>query len=264
RPDLDAAALMRHERERRAEAEREMRGRLGGFAWRRLAHSLRNARQGIKARERMRLARTRLFGLFRDVYLAIGARLHAAGRLDSARDVFWLTTDELQEFCEGRATTTNLAALAAVRRAEFAAFESREMPDRFDTVGPAGFAQFVRPAREAADTSAATLRGTGCSAGVVEAELAVILRPDDDLAINGRILTTVRTDPGWAPLFPSAAGELIARGSTLSHSAVLARELGIPAVVGVQNLLKIVRQGERVRLDGATGIVQRLDAAVGQ
>ena len=86
----------------------------------------------------------------------------------------------------------------------------------------------------------------------------MILSPKDALDVGGRILCTVRTDPGWAPLFPSSAGILVERGSTLSHSAVVARELGIPAVVGVPGLLEIVADGELVRLDGASGRVERL------
>ena len=101
-------------------------------------------------------------------------------------------------------------------------------------------------------------RGTGCYPGVVEAPLRVILSPKDSLDVGGRILCTVRTDPGWAPLFPSSSGILVERGSTLSHSAVVARELGIPAVVGVPGLLDIVADGEVVRLDGASGRVDRL------
>jgi pyruvate,water dikinase len=104
---------------------------------------------------------------------------------------------------------------------------------------------------------ASVLQGTGCYAGVVEADLAVVMSPDDELDLNGQILTTLRTDPGWAPLFPTSGGILVERGSTLSHSAVVARELGIPAVVGVPNLLAIVRDGERVRLDGGAGTVLR-------
>jgi rifampicin phosphotransferase len=105
------------------------------------------------------------------------------------------------------------------------------------------------------------LAGTGCCPGVAEAELCVILSPDDDLSVNGKILTTVRTDPGLGPLFPSAAGLLIERGSTLSHSAILAREFGIPCVVGIPGLLATVRHGERVRLDGGSGRVERLEQA---
>jgi pyruvate,water dikinase len=87
----------------------------------------------------------------------------------------------------------------------------------------------------------------------------VIESPRDDLDVGGRILTAMRTDPGWTPLFPSAAGILVERGSTLSHSAVLAREFGIPAVVGVPGLLEALRDGELVRLDGGAGTIERLE-----
>ena len=104
-----------------------------------------------------------------------------------------------------------------------------------------------------------TLSGTGCYPGIVEQRLKVIHSPRDNLSIDGQILVAMRTDPGWAPLFPGCAGILVERGSTLSHSAVIARELGIPAVVGVPHLLSIVTDGERVRLDGGLGSVERLD-----
>ena len=259
-PDPDD--LLRRERERRNAADAELRSRLSAWQRWRLRRACARARTSIKARERMRLARTRLFGLFRDVYRAIGDRLHTAGRLDDARQIFWLTTDEISEYHEGRAVTTDLAALARLRQAEFAAFEQQAVPDRLETRGAVYHGNELGPTTaefSSANANARMLRGTGCSPGLVTAQLAVVLSPDDDLAIDGRILTTVRTDPGWAPLFPSAAAVLIERGSTLSHSAVLARELGIPAVVGVPGLLQIVRHGERVTLDGASGLVERLE-----
>jgi len=94
---------------------------------------------------------------------------------------------------------------------------------------------------------------------VVDSPIRLIFSPKDELSINGKILCTVRTDPGWAPLFPTCSGVLVERGSTLSHSAVVARELGIPAVVGIPGLTEILTDGERVRLDGAKGTIERLD-----
>ena len=82
--------------------------------------------------------------------------------------------------------------------------------------------------------------------------------PEDEMDLNGQILCTVRTDPGWAPLFPTAGGILVERGSTLSHSAVVARELGIPAVVGVPGVTKILTSGDLIKLDGALGTIQIL------
>ena len=260
REDLDPQALARRERELRAAAEDRLRSRLGWFRRARVGGALRAARQSVKQREAMRLQRTRMFGLYRDVYLALGQRLQEAGRLDAARDVFYLTTQEIEAYHEGRAVTADLAPIARARRAEYAAYEALDLPHRFETWGPVYDGnRYEGPRRELAPDGR-HLRGIGCYPGVVEGELKVVLSPRDELSVNGRILTTVRTDPGWAPLFPTCGGLLIERGSTLSHSAVIARELGIPAVVGVPGLLSLVRDGERVRLDGGAGTVERLDA----
>jgi pyruvate,water dikinase len=259
-PDLDTGALDARELERRAALERHAAERLGPRRRRRLRRRLEAVHRGVAARERLRLARTRFVGLFRDIYCAAGERLHEAGLLDDPRDVFYLTVDELVAVHEGTAVTADLAGLARLRKAEYAAYERRQPPHHFETIGSPYHGERLVPRRPPLSGDAGSLRGVGCSPGVVEGDLHVVMRPDDDLAVNGKILTALRTDPGWAPLFPSAAGLLIERGSTLSHSAVLAREFGLPCVVGVPGLLQRIRHGERVRLDGATGVVERLEA----
>ncbi len=265
REALDPDALAARERQRRAEAEATLRRGLGVVGRLRMRAVLTRARDSVRHREAMRLARTRMFGLYRDVYRRLGEQLAAVGRLEHPRDVFYLTTDELAAYHQGRAVTaTSLGAVARARRAEFAAYERQPLPHRFETRGPVYHGNRFRgpDADREIDGDAATLRGTGCYPGVVEASARVILAPDqeEDLSVNDQILVTMRTDPGWAPLFPTCGGLLIERGSTLSHSAVIARELGIPAVVGVRDLLAIVRDGERLRLDGGAGVVWRLDA----
>jgi pyruvate,water dikinase len=260
RPDLDADRLLQQERRDRAAAEAEVRGRLPLHLRLGFADACEAARRGVKLRENMRLCRTRGFGLYRDLHRAIGLRLHEAGRLDHPRDVFYLTVDEIEGYCDGTGVSADLGALARARRAEYAAYERQELPHRFETRGPVHHGNDYAPSfAQPADPRARLLRGTGCYPGVVEAPAKVIMGPRDDLSLTGKILVTLRTDPGWAPLFPSAAGILVERGSTLSHSAILARELGIPAVVGVPNLLAVVRDGEQLRLDGATGTVERLE-----
>jgi pyruvate,water dikinase len=257
--ELDPARVAREERGRRDACERQVLDRLPPLRRWRLRRALERTRKGIKARENLRLARTRLFGLYRDIYAAVGRRLHEASRLEHPRDVFYLTVEELEAYHEGRAVAANLAAVVSARKAEYAAYEREELPNRFETVGSVYDGRRVLPAPPNGKADGRVLRGTGCCAGVVEAELRVLSSADGDLSLNGKVLTAVRTDPGWTPLFPSAAGILIERGSTLSHSAVLAREFGIPAVVGVPRLTKIVHDGERVRLDGASGVVERLE-----
>lgn len=258
RPDLDPDRLSRQERERRHEAERRFLSAFSGRQRSSAQRALRSARASVKNRENMRLARTRLFGLYRDIYRAAGRELHRAGRLDDAQDVFYLTIEELESYHEGRAVCADLGGLARVRKAEYASYEAQELPHRFQTRGPVYHGNRYEPTRKReVDPHAPILQGTGCYPGIVQGQLKVILSPKDSLSVDGQILTTVRTDPGWAPLFPTASGILVERGSTLSHSAVVARELGIPAVVGVPDLLAIVSDGEQVTLDGQAGTITR-------
>ena len=253
---LDPDAIVARERAARADAEAALRGKVSAGKARKV---LAAARTAVKHRENMRLARTRMFGLVRDAYRALGDRLVEAGRISDSRDVFYLTTDELLAYHEGRSVNAQLGAVAAARQAEFAGYVDAELPHHFVTRGPVHHGnRYAGPQRMIA--TGRLLQGVGCYPGIVQSELRVILSPRDELDVGGRILCTLRTDPGWAPLFPTAAGILVERGSTLSHSAVVARELGIPAVVGVPGLLSIVSDGERVRLDGAEGTVERLDA----
>ena len=189
---------------------------------------------------------------------SVGGSTRRGFSASRAMSTTWPWT-RLTRWPEGRALTTDLAGLARFRAAEFAQYQRTEPPNQFETFGTPYGARRVVPRGEAVDADRRILRGTGCCPGLAEGALRIVLQPTDDLDVTGKILTTVRTDPGWGPLFPSVKGLLIERGSILSHSAVLARELGIPAVVVGRGLTATVRDGERVRLDGAAGIVERLD-----
>jgi pyruvate,water dikinase len=193
--------------------------------------------------------------------------------------VLFLTTREIEEFWNGTAVSTDLATLVRARRTEFASYEDEIPPNRIVTtgvphpaaaLGSAGLnvtatrnsaPSFDHPdrAKRSSKPEARILRGLGCSAGVAEGIVRVVRSADDDLALDGHILVAPRTDPGWAPLFPCARAIIVERGSLLSHSAVLARELGIPAVVGIAGIVDTLRDGERVRVDGTAGTVERMD-----
>ena len=120
--------------------------------------------------------------------------------------------------------------------------------------------EYVDTQSNAKDVSNSQLNGIGCSPGIVEKTVKVIISPNNSTRLNGEILVTQRTDPGWIPLYPSISGLLVERGSLLSHSAIVAREMGIPTVVGIPNLTKIVKNGARVRMDGKRGTVQILES----
>ena len=225
-----------------------------------LTWNVRLARRSVAAREELRLFRTVAFGVARDVYRAMGNRLHEAGVLDHPQDIYYLTVDELSAFHEGRSVSVDLAGITRVRRLERLRNEHSEAPNRFSALGSPylSFSPSVEGRSEGADDDSTVLRGLGCCPGVVTAPVRIITDLSAELPISGEIICAVRTDPGWAPLFPSASGLIVERGSTLSHSAVLARELGLPTVVGVMGATRVLDQGEAVQLDGQAGTVKRL------
>ncbi len=267
---IEAMEARERETRRRAESRafgaiRAGRGsavRLPVFRW-----VLRNARLGVKNRENMRFARSRIYDLLRDIFRQTGRRLAEEGILDEHDDVFYLTTGELADFIKGTAVTADLRALAALRRREFDRYHEeseREPDDHFETFGMVYHRNRFRDARREGETaSEGGLRGTGCCPGEVEGPVKVIRSPSDDMCLSGEILVAGRTDPGWVPLYPSASGVLIERGSILSHSAIVAREMGIPTIVGIPGLLGTVETGQRVRMDGSLGTVEIVGAKPG-
>jgi pyruvate,water dikinase len=248
--------------EGRAGAEARVRRVFARRPLRRLVYLwvLRHARARIRDRENLRFDRTRLFGRVRQVFVELGRRLHAAGALDDARDIFYLRVDEVLEFVEGRAVTTDLKALAALRRAEFTTHEASPAPDsRFETRGVVYLDNtFHAPVARSEANTDDEQRGTGCCPGIRRGPVRVVRDPATAALAQGTILVAERTDPGWILIFPSAAGLIVERGSVLSHSAIVARELGIPAIVSVPGVTTWLKDGDWVEMDGSTGIVRKV------
>jgi rifampicin phosphotransferase len=99
------------------------------------------------------------------------------------------------------------------------------------------------------------LTGTPASAGVVTAAARVVRDPSSAALLPGEILVAPSTDPGWTPLFLTAGGLVMEMGGANSHGAVVAREYGIPAVVGVARATELIETGAEVTVDGASGVV---------
>jgi pyruvate,water dikinase len=220
---------------------------------------LANARLGVKNRENMRFARTRIYGLLRELLRAIGSRFAEEGILAERDDIFYLTLDEVWDYIKGTAVTTNLEGLAELRRREFDRFRSEtdKMPDdRFETFGLAYHRNRFRGHRPATGAAVeGVLQGIGCCPGSVTGPVKVLRSPAEDARLSGEILVAERTDPGWVPLYPAISGLLIERGSILSHSAIVAREMGIPTIVGIPGLTAALETGDFVTMDGAAGTV---------
>lgn len=245
----------------RAEAEGLVRSRLGPVRRSLFNVVLRQARNRVRDRENLRFERTRVFGVVRRIFLALGAQLHRGGRIQEPRDVFLLRVEEVFAHVDGTSTQEALAELVELRRREWKGHEAAPPPpDRFESIGPVADGNWRVPApRVIAPGDDVQLQGIGCCPGIVRAPVRVVQDPRDAGDLTGRILVAERTDPGWTLLFPMASGLLVQRGSLLSHSAIVAREVGLPCVVSIPGLLETLRDGERVEMDGTTGRVRRLD-----
>ena len=259
---LDVKAMEAREQNVRQQAEKKVQQSLRGISLKRLFFNaiLRRARQGVKNRENMRFARTRIYGLLRELLRALGHKLSDEAILDNPQDVFYLTIDEVWDFVKGTAVTTDLGSLAKLRRKEFDGYRSPEcsQPDeRFETFGMVYHRNhFANHKQSVMVSEDGILRGIGCSPGVINGEVIVISDPRDDVQLAGQILVAERTDPGWVPLYPAVSGLLIERGSILSHSAVVAREMGIPTIVGITGLIATLESGQFVTMDGSAGTVE--------
>ena len=244
----------------RQRAEAEAAAALWRRPLRRLAFGVlvRQARARVRDRENLRFERTRVFGRARRLAVAMGERLAEAGRLDRPRDVFWLEVSELLALARGGGA--DVRGRVERRRAEFAGYAAGPPPpDRFTTRGPVATSALTPTSTTAASSETGDVRtGLGCCAGTVEGTARVVTDPRGVELAPGTVLVAERTDPGWILLFPACVGLVVERGSLLSHSAIVARELGIPAAVAVPGATAWLRDGDRVRLDGATGRVERL------
>ncbi len=268
-------SMERREKEIRSRAEATARERLTALRRPLFFWVLKQARRAVRTRENLRFLRTKIFGVARHLFRGIGANLARLGILDAERDVFFLTVEEIIAFVEGRPVSLDLRSLADARRREFDRYRrTPPPPDRFLTSGAAGAAMRYETVLSDGDLLRAEsapgddpdlLRGTPCCPGQVEGIVRVARTLEDARGLAGEVLVTGRTDPGWVPLYPSCSALLIERGSLLSHSAVVARELGLPTIVGISGgLMERLRSGDRVRVDAGKGEVRIVrDGAAG-
>jgi pyruvate,water dikinase len=227
-------------------------------------HLITRAQKAARRREQMRTQVTRVLGMLREVALDADRRLlrlvpelakdwadlRASGSpLGAVHTVFFLTVDEVNNAL--RASRTDLAPLVRARRAEYMRDQARPDP-------PATFIG-APPSVQLPPAGGDLMKGTGASSGVVEGSARVLLSASQMSDLQpGEILVVHTTDVGWTPLFCIAAGVVTELGGPLSHAAVVARELGVPSVVNVDGVTRALKTGDRVRVDGDRGVVERL------
>ncbi|MHC1557960.1 PEP/pyruvate-binding domain-containing protein [Actinomycetospora sp. C-140] len=231
-----------------AEAEAtiaELARRAGGVRGRVVALALHRARDLVGLRELPKYWLVTVLGAARAELGTVGADLAARGRIEHADDVFFLSLSEAREDRDRR-------ALVAARRATYAReLRRRHVPRLVFSDGTEPEA--LGPADAAPDGA---LTGVPASAGVVTGRVRVITDPQGAHLDPGDVLVCPSTDPGWTPLFLTAGGLVMEMGGSNSHGAVVAREYGLPAVVGVRDAVARLTGVDEVRVDGTAGRVE--------
>jgi pyruvate,water dikinase len=254
--DALRAQTVARERETRAVA-----AQLGAVRGAVLSALLPRVHAAIRYRERARLKQALLYSRCRRIALAMGAELVRRGTIAERDDVFFLAWQELIELTGGAAMFPgSVRQTIATRRVEHARLSATTPPDSFtlaegeylddETCDPLDASDAVpsRPGDVLSGTSACGGRVTG-RATVLESVTQA------SLLARGDVLITKQTDPGWGPVFPLIAGLVIERGGMLSHGAIIAREFGIPCVVGVKDAMRRIPSGATVTVDADRGEV---------
>ena len=197
-------------------------------------------------REYPKFFAVRLLASFRNVLGELGADFVAAGRLAAADDIYFV------HFADWDG---DVRAAAGAGRAEYPRDLERSAPRVITSEGETFYAPTV------SDESA--LQGTAASAGVYEGPVRIVEDPHRATLERGEVLVAHGTDPAWTPLFLTAGALVMEIGGIMSHGSVVAREFGIPAVVGVPEATRRLRTGERVRVDGESGVVIPLEQESG-
>ncbi|MCR5637779.1 MAG: phosphoenolpyruvate synthase [Lachnospiraceae bacterium] len=220
---------------------------------------------GIAGREKSRLNRSRVYGMVRLIFNRLGESYAREGLLEDKNDIFYLTIDEAFALAERKrekadkdheAGKTDMRKLVAARKEEYLLyeklpaysrliFEDKEYDKRHRSIN-----SYQRKRDEK------QLQGIPCSKGVVTGEALVIKRVQDARDVKDKILVTKMTDPGWVFLLATAKGVLSEKGSLLSHTAIISRELKVPSIVGVENLMDTIKTGDIIKMDAGAGKIE--------
>ncbi len=208
------------------------------------------ARELVGVREQWKDDLTRIWARARDLLKPVGKALVAAARLDTTDDIFFVSLPEARSALGSDGA--DLRGLIRTRRATYAAeLRRRHVPAMLLSDG-------TEPEVETGtciENPGGPLLGIPASPGKARGRARVLFEPMGARLDPGEVLVAPSTDPGWTPLFMTAGALVMEKGGVISHGAVIAREYGIPAVVGVAGALKRIRSGDMIEVDGSKGWV---------
>ena len=217
-----------------------------------IAFYSKKAMLGISNREISRLNRSRIYGIVRTLFLSIGGHMCEAGRLESEEDIFYLYSDEV--FHDGGLTDFKPSVLK--RKQEYGLYQKLPAYSRLVFNGEIFNKNHSNINADKVTVSEDELSGIPCSNGIAEGEVLIIDSPQNAVNAKDKILVAKMTDPGWVFLITMAKGIITEKGSLLSHTAIISRELNVPSIVGVKNITNILKTGDRIRMNGSTGKIE--------
>lgn len=251
-----------HERQWGAIDHREasvalIRNRLGGWRLRQFERFLKLAQRFAPLREDALADVGLAYPLLRQMLGCIGERMTAAGAIQRPEDIYWLTQDELTAACEklDRGLPVERVSMAIPeRKAVLRSAQKASPPMKLPTLSLSWLQKLS--ASLSSGKQRRSLHGVGASAGCITAKACVLHGPEDfDQMASGDVLVARLTTPAWTPLFARAAAIVTDVGGPLSHGSIVAREYGIPAVLGTKVATKSIHSGQTITVNGSTGVV---------
>lgn len=188
--------------------------------------------------------------IYKQALLKEAGKLLQANVIHEKEDIYYLTFDELREVVNTKKIDYQLINK---RKGEYRLYEKLIPPRVITSDG-----EIITGAYKRGDLPAEAIAGLAVSSGLIEGRARVILNMENADLEDGDILVTSFTDPSWTPLFVSIKGLVTEVGGLMTHGAVIAREYGLPAVVGVENATRLIKDGQRIRVNGTDGYVEIL------
>ena len=211
------------------------------------------AMQGIKNREISRLNRSRIYGMVRSMFLGISKNLVKEKRLRKKEDIFYLTIDEVFNYKK-----YDLKRIVNTRKKEYKMFYALPGYSRLIFTNKEFDKNHKRINKIVKEIEKNILEGIPTSNGKVSGEALVIEDINKNYDVKDKILITKMTDPGWVFLLINSKGVIAEKGSILSHTAIISREIKIPSIVGVENATNVIKTGDYIEMDAYTGRIKIL------
>jgi phosphohistidine swiveling domain-containing protein len=264
--EVDAAAMRERQRAAAEAAWHRIRRDLPFWARPLIRAQVKAATRDSNRREAARNAMIALLAMGRRLWLLIGERLVGEGALDRPDEVFHLMPSEVERYAHGLLTREGMRARIASRRERFAVWQSTTPVEWFRprVEGLPNSGEMPRSTVKTGKNSVdGVWRGVATGTGIARGKVRRLRHPAEGLALQpGEILVAPSTDPGWTPLFLTAAGLVVETGGYMSHGAIVAREFALPAVVNLPGILDALRDGDEIVVDGLRGEVVRVPSGV--